>query len=77
MNTIHWHMNVTQGGANLRPGVNLLPGMQIVHMNTAIARIKNMRTACLVFNQNMVDSYQDTAVVQASDSLTALTRSFK
>ena len=57
MNTIHWHMNATQGGANLRPGVNLLPGMQIVHMNMALARIKNMRTACLVFNQNMVDSY--------------------
>ena len=23
MNTISWHMNATQGGANLHPGVNL------------------------------------------------------
>ena len=26
MNTIYWHMNAKQGGANLHPGVNLLPG---------------------------------------------------
>ena len=40
MNTIYWHMNATLGGANLHPGVSLLPGanlhpVQIVHMNTA------------------------------------------
>ena len=41
MDTIFWHMNATQGGANLHPGVNLLPianlhpGAKIVHMNTA------------------------------------------
>ena len=35
MDTIYWHMNATQGGANLHPGVNLLPGrVQIVNMNT-------------------------------------------
>ena len=26
MDTIYWHMNATQGGANLHPGVNLHPG---------------------------------------------------
>ena len=26
MNTVYWRMNATQGGANLHPGVNLLPG---------------------------------------------------
>ena len=26
MDTIYWHMNATQGGANLRLGVNLLTG---------------------------------------------------
>ena len=41
MNTIYWRMNATQVGANLHPGVNLLPGaictrVQIVHMNTAL-----------------------------------------
>ena len=43
MNTIYWHMNATQGGANLHPGVNLPPPrvqicarVQIVHMNTAL-----------------------------------------
>ena len=41
MNTIYWHMNATQWGANLHPGVNLPPGanlhpVQIVHMNTAL-----------------------------------------
>ena len=45
MDTISWHMNATQGGANLHPGVNLLPGanlhrVQIVHMNTAIETLK-------------------------------------
>ena len=40
MDTIYWRMNATQGGANLHPGVNLLPvyiytRVQIVHMNTA------------------------------------------
>ena len=43
MNTIYWRMNATQGGANLHPGVNLLPvqfctRVQIVHMNTALDR---------------------------------------
>ena len=41
MNIIYWHMNATQGSANLHPGVNLLPGaictrMQIVHITTAL-----------------------------------------
>ena len=31
MNTISWHMNATQGGANLHPGVNLLPGANCAH----------------------------------------------
>ena len=40
MDTLYWHMNATQGGANLHPGVNLHPGanlhrVQIAHMNTA------------------------------------------
>ena len=26
MDTISWHMNAMQGGANLHTGVNLLPG---------------------------------------------------
>ena len=26
MDTIYWHMNATQGGANLYPSENLLPG---------------------------------------------------
>ena len=29
MNTIYWHMNATQGGANLHPGVNLPPGANL------------------------------------------------
>ena len=29
MNTIYWHINVTQGAANLQPGVNLLPGANL------------------------------------------------
>ena len=29
MNTIYWHMNATQGGANLHPGVNLPPGADL------------------------------------------------
>ena len=29
MNTIYWHMNVTKGGANLHPSVNLLPGANL------------------------------------------------
>ena len=29
MNTIYWHMNPTQGGANLHPGVNLPPGANL------------------------------------------------
>ena len=41
MDIIYWHMDATQGGANLHPGVNLHPGanlhrVQIVHMNTAL-----------------------------------------
>ena len=31
MDTIYWHMNETQGGANLYPGVNLLPGANCAH----------------------------------------------
>ena len=31
MNTIYWHMNATQGGANLHPGVNLHPGANCAH----------------------------------------------
>ena len=43
MDTIYWHMNATQGGATLHPGVNLDPGaiftrVQIAHMNTAVQR---------------------------------------
>ena len=29
MDTISWHMNATQGGANLQPGVNLLLGANL------------------------------------------------
>ena len=29
MDTIYWHMNATQGGANLHPGVNLHPGANL------------------------------------------------
>ena len=29
MNTIYWHMNATQWGANLHPGVNLPPGANL------------------------------------------------
>ena len=29
MDTIYWHMNATQGGANLHPGVNLLLGANL------------------------------------------------
>ena len=29
MDTIYWHMNTTQGGANLHPGVNLYPGANL------------------------------------------------
>ena len=29
MGTIYWHMNATQGGANLHPGVNLHPGANL------------------------------------------------
>ena len=29
MDTISWHMNATQGGANLHPDVNLLPGANL------------------------------------------------
>ena len=36
MDTIYWHMNGTQGGANLHPGVNLIcTRVQIAHMKTA------------------------------------------
>ena len=31
MDTISWHMNATQGGANLHPGVNLLLGANCAH----------------------------------------------
>ena len=31
MNTIYWHMNATQGGANLHPGVKLHPGANCAH----------------------------------------------
>ena len=34
MDTIYWHMNATQGGANLHTGVNLHAGANL-HMNTA------------------------------------------
>ena len=41
MGTIYWHMNATQGGENLHPGVNLhreqiCTRVQIAHMKTAI-----------------------------------------
>ena len=29
MDTIYWHMNATQGGANLHPGVNFHPGANL------------------------------------------------
>ena len=29
MDTIYWHMNATQGGANLHPGVLLHPGTNL------------------------------------------------
>ena len=29
MDTIYWHMNATQEGANLHPGVNLHPGANL------------------------------------------------
>ena len=29
MDTISWHMNATQGGANLHPCVKLLPGASL------------------------------------------------
>ena len=29
MDKIYWHMNATQGGANLHPGVNLYPGANL------------------------------------------------
>ena len=29
MDTIYWHMNGTQGGANLQPDVNLHPGANL------------------------------------------------
>ena len=32
MDTIYWHMNGTQGVANLHPGVNLHPGANL-HTN--------------------------------------------
>ena len=35
MDTIYWHMNATQGGANLQPGVNLHPGAKC-DTNTAL-----------------------------------------
>ena len=31
MDTIYWHMNATQGGENLHPGVNLHPGANCAH----------------------------------------------
>ena len=41
MDTIYWHMNGSQGGANLHPGVNLHSRaicirVQIAHMKTAL-----------------------------------------
>ena len=41
MDTFYWHMNGTQGGANLHPGVNLHSGanfhrVQIAYMKTAL-----------------------------------------
>ena len=29
MDTIYWHMNGMQGGANLHPGVNMHPGANL------------------------------------------------
>ena len=29
MDTINWHVNATQGGANLHPGINLQPGANL------------------------------------------------
>ena len=35
MDTIYWHTNATQEGANLHPGVNLHPGANLHGANCA------------------------------------------
>ena len=46
MNTIYWHMNATQGGANLHPGVNLPPGANL-HPGANCAHEHGLRLSCL------------------------------
>ena len=50
MDTIYWHMNATKGGANLRPGVNWLPGANLLGANCAHEHgLDPSSTACLPF----------------------------
>ena len=45
MNTIYLHMNATQGGANLHPGVKLLPGANL-HPGANCAHEHGFRFRC-------------------------------
>ena len=47
MNIIYWHMNMAQGGANLRTGANF-PPMQIWHKTSLGQGIINKVDLCIV-----------------------------
>ena len=52
MNTIYWHMNATQGGANLHPGVNLPPGANL-HPGANCAHEHGLRQYEEIYTENL------------------------